>query len=149
MAGETEAPGTLPRIGTKEPIELEDRWLLPLAAGVVTQLQIDFAFGITVDSGLHFRIGGPFVVDSQGSVSHFDPERIGSVGPLADLHQAVVTEAAVLLDGGLRISFADGRSLRVAPSAEHEAFSVTGPGPGADTFRFVSLPGGGLAEWVR
>jgi hypothetical protein len=122
--------------------------LLPLDAGVVTQLQIDFAFGLTVDAGLHFRIEGPFTVEHQGDPASYEPERVGAVGPLSDLHQAVMTEAAVLLDGGLRLSFADGRTLTVPPNAEFEAFSVTGPGPSSDTFRFVSLPGGGLAEWV-
>jgi hypothetical protein len=131
------------------PIKAEDRWLLPLAVGVVTQLQIDFAFGLNVDAGLQFRIEGPFTVERQGDVAHYDPQRVGAVGPLTDLHQAVMTEAAVLLDGGLRLSFADGRTLTVPPSEEFEAFSVTGPGAGSDAFRFVSLPGGGLAEWVR
>jgi hypothetical protein len=136
---------------TRRPTKTGDRWLLPLDDGIVTQVQIDFALGLSVDAdaGLHVRIEGPFQVEREGHVTHFDPERAGAVGPLADLHQAVMTEAAVLLDGGLRLSFADGRALVVPPGPSFEAFSVTGPGSGIDAFRFVSLPGGGLAEWVE
>jgi hypothetical protein len=130
------------------PVKRADRWLIPLDEGVVTQIQIDFALGLIVDQSLHFRIEQPFVVEHRHGRDHYDPERAGSVGPLADLHQAVMTEAAVLLDGGLQLSFADGRVLTVVASSSYEAFSVTGPGSGVDAFRFVSLPGGGLAEWL-
>ena len=130
------------------PVKQTDRWLVPLEEGVVTQIQVDFALGLTVDQGLHFRIECPFVVEHASGHDNYDPERVGSVGPLVDLHQAVMTEAAVLFDGGLRLTFADGRVLVVAASPNYEAFSVSGPGPGVETFKFVSLPGGGLAEWT-
>lgn len=99
------------------------------------------------NTGLHVRVEGPFQVERDGHVAHFDPERVGAVGPLADLRQALMTEVAVLLDGGLRLSFADGRTLVVPPDLTFEAFSVTSLALGVDAFRFVSRPGGGLAEW--
>ena len=45
---------------THVPVEESDRWLLPVGDGVVTQLQIDFAFGFTVEQSLHFHIGEPY-----------------------------------------------------------------------------------------
>jgi hypothetical protein len=73
--------------------------------------------------------------------------RYEGVGPLVDLHQAVVTEAAVYKDGRLRVSFADGRTLHVPAGAHYEAFEITGGTDGAEPYRLISLPGGGLAEW--
>jgi hypothetical protein len=132
------------------PVDEGDHWLLPVGEGIVTQLQIDFAFGFTVEQSLHFRIEQPFVVERAPSDSaDYDPEASGSVAPLVDLHQAVVTKAAVYKDGRLVVRFGDGRVLAVRPSEQYEAFSITGSGPGQEQFRLVSLPGGGLAEWVR
>jgi hypothetical protein len=124
--------------------------MLPVGDGVVTQLQIDFAFGFTVEQWLHFRIEEPFIVEDQAGVAaRYDPERPGAVGPIADLHQAIATEAAVYKDGRLVVRFADGRMLSVPASEHYEAFAVTGSRADQDPFRLISLPGGGLAEWVR
>lgn len=122
---------------------------MPVGDGVITQLQIDFAFGFTVEQRLDFRIGEPFIVEATTGVAEYDPEQRGSVGPLADLHQAVVTEAAVYKDGRLVVRLADGRVLSVPAGEHYEAFEVTGSGVDGEAFKFVSLPGGGLAEWVR
>jgi hypothetical protein len=129
-------------------LEEAERWVLPVGEGVVTQLQIDFAFGFTIEQWLRFRIGEPFIVRSASGEIECDPENPASVAPLLDLHQAVVTEAAVYKDGSLSVTFADGRLLRVPPGDHYEAFEVTGSWAGGDPFRLISLPGGGLAEWV-
>lgn len=122
-----------------------EAWRLAFREGVVTQLQIDFAFGFTVDAEVDFRIEVPFEAGDTGGWRAYDPEVPGAVGPLAVLHQAVVHGALVMTDGRLEVSFTNGSSLRVLPNNKYEAFSVTGP---AGSFRFVSLPGGGLAEWL-
>jgi hypothetical protein len=132
-----------------DPIEESDRWLLPVGDGIVTQLQIDFAFGFTVEQRLHFRIAERFSVEDGSGTARYDPERRGSVGPLADLHGAVVTEATVYRDGRLVVCFADGRALSVPPGEHYEAFEVTGSRDASEPFRLISLPGGGLAEWVQ
>ena len=115
-------------------MRLEDRPLLPVGDGVVTQLQIDFGFGVTVDSWLRSRIERRFGVERIGMANCYDPERRGSVGPLADLHQAVISEVTVLFDGGLRAAFVRETILSVLPSEKYEAFSVIGPGAGIETF---------------
>jgi hypothetical protein len=39
----------------------------------VTQLQIDFAFGLTIEQWLHIRIEAPFVVETGASRIGCDP----------------------------------------------------------------------------
>jgi hypothetical protein len=122
---------------------------LPTGEGVVTQLQIDFAFGFTIEQWLHVRIGEPFIVQTNAGPIECDPEgRPESIGRLIDLHQAVVAAASVYKDGSLAVAFEDGRTLRVPAGEQYEAFEVSGSWPGEEPFRFISLPEGSLAEWV-
>ncbi len=114
----------------------------------MTQLQIDFAFGLTIEQWLNVRIEEPFTVQTEGRLIECDPENPASVAPLLDLHQAVVVQGAVYRDGSMTLTFADGRVLQVRAGQQHEAFSVTGSRAGGEPFRLISLPGGGLAEWV-
>jgi hypothetical protein len=133
----------------RQPRDDGDRWILPVGEGVVTQLQIDFAFGFTIEQWIRVRISEPFVVRGGRDPLECDPEGDPeSMGRLVDLHQAVVTEASVYKDGSLRVEFADGRTLSLEAGAQYEAFDVTGSWPGDETFRLIALPGGGLAEWV-
>lgn len=131
-----------------QPREEADRWVLPTGEGIVTQLQIDFAFGLTIDQWLHIRIEGPFVVHAGEEIIECEPERPASIAPLVELHQVVVSEAAAHKDGSLTIAFADGHVMRVAADQRYEAFAITGSRAGAAPFRLISLPGGGLAEWL-
>lgn len=131
-----------------QPQERADRWVLPVGDGVVTQLQIDFAFGFTVEQSLHVKLGEPFVVETDSGPVHCDPEGAPeSMGRLIDLHQAVVSDASVYKDGSLTIMFRDGRTLRVQPGEHYEAFEVNGAWDREEPFRLISLPGGGLAEY--
>lgn len=135
--------------GEHRPRDEGDRWVLPTGEGVVTQLQIDFAFGITIEQWLHIRISEPFIVETDAGAIACDPEEEpGSIGRIVDLHQAIVTDASVFKDGSLTVAFADGRRLRVPADEQYEAFDVTGSRSGEEPFRLISLPGGGLAEWI-
>lgn len=60
----------------------------------MTQLQIDFAFGLTIEQRLRIRIEEPFVAETGADNVACDPERPASIAALVDLHQAVVNEAA-------------------------------------------------------
>ena len=102
----------------------------------------------TIKQWLHVRIEEPFVVQTDGGSIECDPEDPASVAPLLGLHQAVVVEAVVYRTGSMTMTFNDGRVLEVPAGEKYEAFSVTGEWPGAEPFRLISLPGGGLAEWV-
>jgi hypothetical protein len=69
------------------------------------------------------------------------------LGSLLDLHKAVVTSAEVVKDGHLRLDFANGDVLSVAPDDRYEAFEVNGQLPPVERrFSLVALPGGGLAR---
>lgn len=124
-----------------------DRLLLPVGAGVITQLQLDYAFGFTIEAWLHIRIEEPILVEGAAGPIACEPGDPDSMSPLLDLHQAVVTEAAAGTDGSLKVVLADGRTLRVAPGDHYEAFAIYGQRAGGDRFDLVSLPGGGLSSW--
>ncbi len=128
-------------------VERPDRWILPVGEGVVTQLQIDFAFGFTV-GWLHFRIETPFAFGAEGAAAEYEPEASAALCPLLALHQARIVAGEVFKDGRLAIRFADGRTLSVQPNPQYEAFSITGSRTGEQEVRLISLPGGGLAEWT-
>lgn len=124
-------------------------WILPVGEGVVTQLRIDFAFSLTIEQWIHIRIETPFVLERDGLAATYDPEQWSTLGPLLQLHQAVVREAEVRKDGWLRLRFADGATLTVEPDERFEAFSVSGalrPSP-PKSFSLIALPGGGLARF--
>ena len=54
---------------------------------------------------------------------------------------------AIRRDGLLTLTFADHTVLVVEPDERYEAFHVTGSLPPIDRgFRFVAVPGGGLAR---
>jgi hypothetical protein len=114
---------------------------------MITQLQLDHAFGFTIEAWLHVRIDEPILVEGAAGRIACDPGDPESITPLLDLHQAVVTEAAAKTDGSLTVVLADGRTLRVAPGDHYEAFAIHGQRPGGDRFDLVSSPGGGLASW--
>ena len=132
----------------RSPVDRGDRWVLPVGDGVVTQLQIDFAFGLSVEAWLHFRIETPFRYGERDRPVEYDPEDSPALCPLLELHQAQVLRAEVFKHGRLDIAFADGQVLTVASSQQYEAFQVTGERRGSEPFRLIAIPGGGLAEWT-
>jgi hypothetical protein len=128
----------------RSPVDQGDRWTVPVGEGIVTQLQVDFAFGLTVETWLHFRIETPFRYGGM----EYQPEDSSSLAPLLRLHQARVASVEVFKDGRLAVGFADGQVLTVAPIQQYEAFEVHGQSAARKPFQFVALPGGGLAEWL-
>ncbi|MEU7920734.1 DUF6188 family protein [Micromonospora zamorensis] len=130
-------------------IERTGKWLLPVGDGVVTQLRIDFAFTLIVEARIEIRIETEFSYGAPGGESRFDPSTSTSLAPLLDRHQAQITAAEISKDGRLTLTFADDAVLVVEPDDQYEAFTVTSmPPPGFRGFRFVAVPGGGLAQWV-
>ncbi|WP_327031680.1 DUF6188 family protein [Micromonospora ureilytica] len=130
-------------------IEQTGKWLLPVGDGVVTQLRIDFAFTLIVESWIEIRIETEFSYGAPGAESRFDPSTSTGLVPLLDRHQAQITAAEICKDGRLTLTFADDAVLVVEPDDQYEAFTVTSmPPPGFRGFRFVAVPGRGLAHWV-
>jgi hypothetical protein len=129
-------------------VEARGKWVLPVGGGVVTQLRIDFAFTLVLESWIVFRIETAFSYGKDGPHLTFDPSDSTGLAPLLMLHQAVVTSAEIRKDGHLTLIFADGGVLVAAPDEHYEAFNVTGTLPPLDRgFHFVAVPGGGLARF--
>lgn len=129
--------------------EARGRWLLPVGDGKVTQIQVDHAFTLVLESWISVRIETPFSYGPAGHARRFDPSDAPGLAPLLGLHQATVTSAEIRKDGRLAMTFADGGELVVPPDERYEAFTVTGSLPPVTVtrgFSFTALPGGGLSR---
>ncbi|WP_203694382.1 DUF6188 family protein [Catellatospora coxensis] len=127
--------------------EHDDRWVLPFRGLTVTQIQIDFAFGLNLDDQGAVRISNTATLGWVNIAAHPDkvvlePERQDVAAGL-QLFNTQVTSAVAFKSGALRIVFANGRKLTVDPDSDYEAWTATGP----NRMLIVSLPGGDLAVW--
>jgi hypothetical protein len=121
--------------------------VIPIGDGLVTQIRVDYAFGLSIDSWIHVRIESAFTVERGGQVQSFDPAETQTLAPLLRLHQAKVTEALARKDGVLTLTFDDGSTLTVPPDDQYEAFTVNGELPPVRRrFMLAALPGGGLTR---
>lgn len=122
--------------------------MLPIGDGKITQICIDFAFTLVLESWISIRIETPFSYGIQSAMQQFEPSDGPGLAPLLALHQATVTSAEIRKDGRLTVAFADGNVLLVLPDDQYEAFSVAGSLPPIRReFKFIALPGGGLARF--
>ena len=128
--------------------EARGKWILPIGEGKVTQLRVDYAFTLLLDSWIEIRIETPFTYGPEGAVQHFEPSDAPSLAPLLGLHQATITSAEIRKDGRLTVAFADGAVLEVLPDERYEAFTVAGSLPSVRRgFNFAAIPGGGLTRF--
>lgn len=128
--------------------EARGKWVLPVGEGKITQLRIDYAFTFVLDQWIEIRIETPFSYGAEGARHQFEPSDAPGLAPLLGLHQATVTSAEIRKDGRLTVAFADGCALVVLPDEQYEAFTVSGSLPPIRRgFRFVAVPGGGLARY--
>ncbi len=129
--------------------EHDDRWILPFRGLAVSQIQVDFAFGLVFDDVCAVRIsntaslGWINVAEKKPEKIALDPERQAVAAGLVLFFNAEVTSAVAFKSGALRITFGDGHLLNVKPDPNYEAWTATGP----DGMLIVSLPGSGLAVW--
>lgn len=126
-------------------VEVDDRWLLPLAGQRVERLCVGFAVTLLFTGGAELRIEQPFVVtSSEGTETLVVPEGSpAGLGPAVELVRRDVAHAEAFKDGHLELSFGDGATLGVPADEGFEAWELVGP----DGMRTVSLPGGDLAVW--
>lgn len=120
---------------------------LPLVGSEVVRCCVDTAFSMDLrgDRGYaEIRIEGAFRLETDGWSGDlsFSIER-PLFGPALGLFGKTVASATAAPDGGLHLQFSNGASIRVAPSEQYEAWTITAAGG----YRVVSLPGGGLATW--
>jgi len=123
-----------------------------MAGGEVTQVQVDFAFGLAIETyddkraSTHVRINTRFEYEAAGIATMIDPEQTADLAPLLTLHKAVVEEGFAVKDGHLVLRFTDGRALRVAPDGQYESWTVMGRLPPVERkFSLIGLPSGGVA----
>ena len=127
--------------------EHDDRWILPFRGLTVSQIQVDFAFGLVFDDVCAIRISNTAIlgwinVAEKPEKIALDPERQDVAAGLVLFH-AEVASAVAFKSGALRIVFGDGHLLDVKPDPDYEAWTATGP----DGMLMVSLPGSDLAVW--
>jgi hypothetical protein len=127
--------------------EHDDRWILPFRGLTVTQVQVDFAFGLVLNELCAVKISntatlGWVNVADKPEIVALDPERQDVAAGLV-LFNAEVLSAVAFKSGTLRIAFGDGHLLKVKSDPDYEAWTATGP----DGMLIVSLPGSDLAVW--
>lgn len=119
-----------------------DRWDLPVAGQLVTQLRFDYAFSILLEDGVLIRIGGSFVLITPSGQHALDPESDPEeMAPVLALARSTVVQGSAFEDGSLELSFSTGELLLVPVSEQYEAWEAAG----SKGMLVVSSPGGGLA----
>lgn len=121
----------------------DDLWDLPLEALGVYRCIVDYAFTIDLAHDYVIRLECPFVYTSaQGEEFHIDP---GGDPVLTAPVLAVTRQQArggrAHVDGRLELFFDDDSNLRIPPSEDYEAWTVSGP----DGWLLVCTPGGEVA----
>ena len=124
-------PGIMGRVSSPRDdaglTEVRGKWLLPVGDGKVTQIQVDYAFTLVLESWISIRIETSFSYGPAGAAREFEPSDAPALAPLLGLHQATVTSAEIGKDGSLTMAFADGGELLVRPDERYEAFTVRPP----------------------
>jgi len=127
--------------------ELDDRWILPFRGLTVTQVVVDFEFGLVLGGEARVSIAGTANLGwaARGvkpDTVELHPER-QHVAAAQALFSTTVLSAVAFKSGMLRLVFDDGHLLSVAPDPAHEAWTANGP----DGLLLVCMPGGSLAVW--
>nr|WP_285752108.1 DUF6188 family protein [Lentzea sp. NBRC 105346] len=103
---------------------------MPFRGLTVTQVQVDFAFGLNLDDKGAVRISSPATLGWVGAGAN--PEKVEMIPEQQDvaaglsLFNTEVKLAVAFKSGGLRMVFGNGRLLRVAPDGRYEPWTATG-----------------------
>ena len=119
---------------------------LPLEGRQITQLRLDFAFGIEISDEIgqfSIRINTMFTLTGPMGTAEYDPEHLHVCGPALKLFNARMASAKAFKSGRLEIEFSDGTILKVDSNPQFEAWEAVGN----DGMRFVAVPGGELTVW--
>ena len=137
----------------------EDHWVLPCEGLVVGQVRIDYAYGLeftetptgAAEISWRLRVETRFAfTDIVGAVHHLDPE-----GPAETLAPALVARHQQLIDGDvwangrIRMAFANGSVLEVAPDDRYEAWTLASDSVNGAPRLLVCTPGGEPVDWSR
>ena len=127
--------------------ELDDRWLLPFRGLTVTQVVVDFEYGLVLGGNARVSIASTATLGwtARGvkpETVELHPERQDVAAGLALFNTRVLSPVA-FKSGRLRLAFDDGHMLTVPPDPVHEAWTANGP----DGLLITCMPGGSLTPY--
>ncbi len=113
-----------------------DAWILPCEGLRVSQIRVDYAFGLELaedqeratNQPWRFRIGTAFTYSSPTwREETLDPEGPpGALGPALSVRHQTLTKARVWPTGRLRLEFAPGNVITVIADDQYEAWEAHG-----------------------
>jgi hypothetical protein len=130
-----------------ELIDDRDGWLISFQAGLVQMIQIDYRLGLLLSDGkastnIHISTLGRLTWP--GGEALLEPEETASLSPILPLANKGVRSVTIRATGHLRVEFAGGHVLEVAPDDQYEAWQL-GCSVGARGVMMVCSPGGSVA----
>jgi len=127
-----------------DPVELPDRWILPLVGQQVTQIHVSYQLGLMLDSGALVELETTaFIRWADGGTNSINPAT-QDVAPSLSLFGTTVTDATAYKTGRLVLTFDSSTNLTIDPHPRYEAWNITPQGGS----RFVAMPGGDIAVWL-
>ena len=128
----------------ERPLEVDGEWTLPIGDGTITQILVDHAFGLVVDSDTAIRFETPFTWFDGTTERTIDPSVAESLGALVRLVRQEVTDVTVTEPGShLAVVLQDGQWLKSSAHDQYEAWTATATwGVPAQRSYFVATPGG-------
>ena len=124
-----------------------DAWILPCEGLRVSQIRVDYAFGLELaedqeratDEPWRFRINTAFTYASPTWIEEkLDPDGPpGALGPALSVRHQTLTRARVWPDGRLLLEFASGDVIGVAAHDRYEAWEAHG-GPSTKPIIVIS-----------
>lgn len=127
------------------PVEHDDHWDMPLAGARIERVSFDWAVVLLFGDSFELRISEQFrLTRADGTTTLIDPEgEPEGASPALTVSRRTVEWARAHKDGRFSLRLSGPTSIEVPSGEDHEPWGIVGP----RGFRFVSLPGGGLAIW--
>ncbi|MFF3561334.1 DUF6188 family protein [Streptomyces sp. NPDC002574] len=128
----------------ESPVEHEDRWILSLRGLSVAKIGVDYRLVLDLDSDWEVAFESPVDLShrtAQATPSVLLTPESQDVAAALTLFGAHVLSAVAFKSGTLRLVFDTGHRLTCPSDPSFEAWQITG----RTGWRFVSLPGSGLA----
>lgn len=126
--------------------EARRSWLVELESASVTQLTVDWAINLIIESGAvrwTVRIESPFVVHMDDNEQLVVPEDPATAAPVLQVLRRSVSQIEAADDGHLVVLFGDEGRIEVPAAEDYEPWEIA-DGEGR---KIVSVPGGELAVW--
>jgi hypothetical protein len=134
------------------PEKVHGGWHIPLAGADVTLISIDQALAldlwVSIERSILVRIERGFTFSTGITSEEVQWSSPTELGRFAELYGASAVSIDLSTAGELYLRFEDGRSIRVRPDPQYEAFQVSSSeNVVSGGFEFISTPGGGLTSF--